>query len=292
MNKLYNIKIMNETEKQFILDNYSNIGCLECSKILGINKNTIYAFAYNNKLKVDKEAIKIIASKRSVKNWENHNFEDKDYNVSTDFFKTCNTPEAAYILGLLWADGTVYKNNYQNRIAIECLESDMNIWIPYFKKTGNWSIFKRKGRISSKGMISLNTNNKQLVDFLLENDYGNKSIASPDKILKLIPYELKHYFFRGWIDGDGCFYFNKKNSIRQFYLSGAFEQNWDAAEYLFNSMNIKYSICRVTNKTSYSCIRVTNKKGIEKIGEYVYNNFKFDNIGLDRKFDKLQEIIL
>jgi len=291
MNKLYNIKIMKIKEKEFILENYANIGCKKCSEILKIKRSTIYSFAAKNKLKVNKESLAKIISKSSLENWSKHEKKDSDYKVDPSYFINCTTPKSAYILGLLWADGTVYQKGYENRIAIECLEEDVNIFMKYFEESGDWNIYKRKGRISGSGMINLNTNNKKLAEFLTENDFRNKSTSTPNKIISLIPDNIKHYFFRGWVDGDGCFYFNKKRSCRQFYISGAIEQDWSSVSNLFDDMGVKYSICRITNKHSYSCIRVTNKKDINKIGNYIYQEFEIDKIGLNRKFNKLQEII-
>jgi len=282
---------MTKKEKEFILNNYANLGGKKCAEILDIKITTIYSFAGKNKLRVDKGVLAKIVSERSKINWSNHEKKDSDYRVNSSYFIDCITPESAYILGLLWADGTVYQNGYQNKIAIECLEEDMNVFMKYFKESGTWNIYKRKGRISGKGMINLYTNNKKLANFLTENDFRNKSIAAPYKIISRIPDDIKHYFFRGWIDGDGCFYFNKKNSCRQFYLSGAIKQDWGPVSNLFDGMGLKYSICRIKNKHSYSCIRVTNKKDIDKIGNYIYKKFETDKIGLNRKFDKLQKII-
>jgi len=284
---------MTTQQKNFILKNYPNLGGKQCANILSLPITTINSFAQKNKLSVTKEAINKIASKRTKEMWEKQIFKDEDYKVSSNFFTHCATAESAYILGLLWADGTIYKKDYQNRIAIECLEDDMNEFKKYFKKSGKWSIYNRKGRISGKNMTNLNTNNKFLTDFLIENDYNTKSLKSPIKILNLIPVNLKHYFFRGWIDGDGCFYINKKNSCFQFYLSGSYEQDWSSIEYLLLKLNLKYKINRIINKnnTKYSSIRITNKKGIETLGFYIYKNFKVDKIGLKRKYNKFLEII-
>jgi len=50
---------------------------------------------------------------------------------------------------------------------------------------------------------------KNPLELLVDNDYKLKSYNSADKILSKIPNSLHHYFFRGLIDGDGCFYLNK-----------------------------------------------------------------------------------
>ena len=115
----------------------------------------------------------------------------------------------------------------------------------------------------------------------------NKSIASPEKIFNLIPSELKKYFILGWVDADGCFYWNEKYKLRQFYLSGSFEQNWNVFESLLIQLEIEYKIVRVNKKTSYSNVRITGKNNILKLGEYIFS----DMIPFQRKYDKYKLII-
>ena len=40
-----------------------------------------------------------------------------------------------------------------------------------------------------------------------------------------------------------------------------------------------------------SYIRITNKGGIKKLGDYLYQNIKEDNIGLIRKYEKFKLIV-
>jgi hypothetical protein len=42
---------------------------------------------------------------------------------------------------------------------------------------------------------------------------------------------------------------------------------------------------------SSSAIRITNKKDIKKIGDYVYSPLENENIGLRRKYEKYKQII-
>ena len=52
----------------------------------------------------------------------------------------------------------------------------------------------------------------------------------------------------------------------------------------------KYSIKRqLTKRGNYSQFKITNKSDILKLGNYIYQNY--DNIGLERKFNKYQDII-
>jgi hypothetical protein len=117
---------------------------------------------------------------------------------------------------------------------------------------------------------------------------------SADKILSLIPYNLKSYFYLGVVDGDGCFYYknNDKNVVRQFSISSTYEQDWSYVEDIFRLLNIKYSIQRTLRKNSkYSQIRITNKIDIYNFGNFIYENINIDNIGLDRKYNKFKLIV-
>jgi len=125
------------------------------------------------------------------------------------------------------------------------------------------------------------------VKFLIENDYDKKSFISPFKILSKIPDNLHQHFYRGYSDGDGCFYINNHNY--QYIISGDFKQEWSLIETLFKKLNIKYTIKYITNKKgNSSLIRITNKNDVDVFGNYIYS--EYDNIGLKRKYIKFKEI--
>jgi len=103
--------------------------------------------------------------------------------------------------------------------------------------------------------------------------------------------EYHRYFFLGLIDGDGCFYFNKKT--RQFYITSGFEQDWSHIIKLFIYLNISQFECRkVKNKNGNksSFIRIKKHNEILNLFNYLYPNGTYE-IGLKRKFIKCKEII-
>ena len=182
-----------------------------------------------------------------------------------------------YLLGLLWSDGHVSKKT--NSLGIECIETDMLKFKPILESISNWSYYRRERQ--HKPVVNAYITDKIFRDLLVENDYLEKSINSPYKIYSKIPSELKKYFMLGVVDGDGCFYFNKKQYARQFILTGTYEQDWSLFEDFFNDIEAKHSIIRVKNKKSgYSQFRITNKKDLIKLGNLLYN----DMIILDRKY--------
>ena len=91
---------------------------------------------------------------------------------------------------------------------------------------------------------------------------------------------MHEFFIRGWVDGDGCFY--SRNSSSQFSVAGSYEQDWQAMEDLCEQLEIKYSIShRIHPNSKSSCLRITNKAGIKKFGEFIYQSRQ--DIGFLRK---------
>lgn len=217
-----------------------------------------------------------------------------------EIFTTIQTPEVAYILGLLWADGYIYTNPKRscNRVCIESLESDLSTLLPIFMQTGCWRSYGRN-RDNRKPQMCIHISNKIFCHFLIENNYKSK-LESACKIISKIPNNLKHYWFRGLVDGDGSFYYNSNTTAKQFNCSSASFQDWSYFELLFNEINIqKYTIRKsviLTNSStsgkpsSYSDVRITNRQDIIKFGEYIYQNYENDKIGLERKYNKYLEI--
>jgi hypothetical protein len=208
----------------------------------------------------------------------------KDRPIDLNDFVRVVKPEISYVLGLLWADGHV-KIPYE--INLECVSDDMVFFEPIFNSIGKWCKYERER--GHRPQTKLYLSDKNLVKFLLDNDYGNKSHKSPTKIIDKIPKELRHYFFRGFLDGDGCFYHNPKQYAREVSFSGSYEQDWSDMLNLCEELEIKkHKVYRRKNKHgSQSSFRITNKDGITKMGEYIYSGKQF---GLHRKLEKFNNM--
>jgi hypothetical protein len=206
--------------------------------------------------------------------------------VNSNLFIKDFTPESSYILGLLWADGHISKNT--NSISLQCLQEDIDYFLPIFLKTGEFNAYTKKQSLNNKLSGTINFSSKPISDFLKENDYTNKSINSPCKILSHIPTNLHKYFFLGWNDGDGCFYYNTKSKLIQCIVTSSYEQNWKALETLCDNLNIQFTI-RKTIRTSskYSQFQITQNESIITFGEYLYSNH---SMGLPRKREKYNNI--
>lgn len=205
---------------------------------------------------------------------------EKNSKVKVNFFDR----NFVYILGLIWSDG--YLGLRSNTIYIECVKDDMTMFKPVLESISNWSFYERYR--DYRPTICAYITDKIFYDILIDNDYLNKSRVSPIKIYYKIPENMRRYFLLGLIDGDGCFYYNKKRYVRQFSITSFIDQDWSLLSDIFENNNINFSIIRRSNKNSgYSQIRITNKKDILKIGEIIY----LDMVVLNRKYELWKLIV-
>lgn len=201
-------------------------------------------------------------------------------------FINCVKPESAYLLGLIWGDGTLGKNS--SLIRIEMVKEDLITLLPLFQLFGHWTVSCRN-RPNRKTQMTIQTHNIDLSEYLKNNNYLIKSYSNPI-ILGDIPKDLHHYWWRGYFDADGCLYVNKKLCLYQTCLSSTYNQDWTHAENMLNELELKYTVMRTirSEKSRYSAIRFTSKPSMIKFGEYLYAGEQF---GLERKLNKYLSIL-
>jgi hypothetical protein len=173
--------------------------------------------------------------------------------VDADQFINIKSPEAAYLLGLIWADGYIHKKGRVSFIRVAMVSKDLDLLSDIFLKTGEWNIKKVKSRQKYyRPQTIITTNNRLLVDFLIKNGYQAKSNISACSILSKIPEHLHQYWFRGCFDGDGCAYIvpatQKINRTNNVFIASSFNQDWKYLIKLSEKLKIKYHIYKSKNK--------------------------------------------
>jgi hypothetical protein len=274
-------------EIEYLKINYPKYGAKYCAKVLGLTDVQIHSKMGKLKIRIPKSTKNLLRSKSPDK-----------CNINPELFYNLKNKEIVYLLGLMWADGFLNpsSNGYNHNLGFTMVKEDLEVIKPTLDFIGKWYYYERKQPNPNwKPSINIITNNKRIFDFLVEHDYDKKSHISANKILEKIPDNLKHYFFLGLIDGDGCFYYykpEKGSTLRQFTLASTYEQDWSYFENLCGGLDISYKIKRTKGKkSSSSCLRITNKGGIKRLGNYIYQTFNDDNMGLNRKYEKYKLII-
>lgn len=283
-------KLFSQTQVDFLIQNYSSFGIKRCAKELNFTEEQIRNKVESLHLKLNKEMRSLVYRSKPSK--------ISGLNLNIKSILSFTDKKSIYIFGFLWGDGWIMRNNYS--ICFQFLFEDYLDIVDCFEKWGKWHIYKQNKsnkKIIRKDAVNITGNSQHLFNFLNENDYGIKSTTSPNKILNHIPSNYHHIFWRGYIDADGCWYFNEKNHLRQFSLAGSYNQDWSSFENLCIRLDIKYTIVRRSqfnkklNKTTKSSIvRITGYNNLLKLGLYIYGA-RYNNIGLSRKYTKYKDII-
>lgn len=206
------------------------------------------------------------------------------------FEENLNDPKIIYILGFLWGDGYVARQKNSYSITINNITEDVNDIISLFDPS-DWKTYNLFPK-NKKPITMIRNYNKQNYEFLLKNDYVSKSFLSADKILNIIPDNLKHYWFRGLSDADGYFKLSniKGGKSCLFEIYSDIKQDWSFLENLCNNLDIKkYKIVRRRRITgNYSSFLICNLSETVKILNYIYSGESF---GFYRKRNRYLEII-
>ena len=265
-----------KNEIDFLNKNYEKYGSEYCAEKLNTTRKRITGKTTQ------------LGLKTKVKIYREHK---KSKTINFKLFDDKFTKESVYILGLLWADGTQNKN--QKYMSINCCETDINEVIPIFNCTGEWiisepiiKIFNGK-RVKTQKKIS--TSSWGLYEILENYGYKTKSNMSPDYMLSKIPNNLKKYWFRGYLDGDGCIRLGKKYGVSVVF-AGSYEQNWLFMENLCNEININFRIDKCLVKIGgYSHFSIDRKNDVKILCDYLYN--EYDHIGFSRKYQKYLDVL-
>lgn len=206
----------------------------------------------------------------------------KLYTVNEKFFSDWS-PEMAYVLGFIYADGNMSRDAYKIRIdskdiqILEDIRVAMDSTHPVFKqknKNGYW--------------YELMVSNKALYGDLRKlGVFPNKSLTMR---LPEIPSEYMKDFIRGYFDGDGCIYEVKRKRPTPGLEIDFATGSKDFAIKIINVLNENVHVSiRLTNpRKNYYRIRGWNQAS-EAIFDYMYS--ENPTLYLKRKYDKFLDIM-
>lgn len=292
-------QLTNQERDDFIRKHYSTNGSYWCSEQLGIDRRKIGCRANQMGIKLNKSVRSSIISQTRPKK------SNDEYSVNPEQFFDIKTPEVAYILGLLWADGYVLrrfpvnkKTGYiqaEYRIQFGSTYEDFKQFLPILDRVGRWRVTYVKASKHRKKQGKATISNRPLTEFLIANDYTSKSSDSACKIISRIPDHLKHYWFRGLFDGDGCIYHNPDGLHIKMSICSSYNQDWTYVNTLFQNVLVESSffIHRTVRKNGnkFSKVEVVKRSAILKFLNYIYSGYDADRIGLTRKYERYIKVI-
>lgn len=266
-------------ELEFLKEYYPIKGSKYCAFKLNKTQNAILHRAVKLGLQINEEYV--------VKSWLK-NVEAKavyrNYSAIYDF----TNPKIVYLLGFIWADGCVSKSVTISNVAEDMSEIITKIDLPNLMPGININ-YRKMPNENWKDQITVNFGNKQIIQFFKDNNYLPYRPLEPI-ILEKIPKHLRHYWFRGYLDGDGCIHI--QGNKYTFSFTAHANSTFYFLQELFKSLYIhSYSIvCRHNPSGSrFSRATISSKYQIKRLLEYIYKDW--DGIGLDRKYNKALEVL-
>lgn len=234
---------------------------------------------------VGRTTIKRILTKMKVC-LRDHSHKRRIYNINENYFDSIDTPNKAYILGLLYSDGCNAEST--NTIKLELQEKDKEILEkireelnydaplacnPLHEKNQNW-----------KDCYRLCITNKHMSETLARlGMMANKSLIL--KFPEWLSPDLIPHFIRGYLDGDGHIEWSRTRFIS---IAATVDFCEYLQSYLLSTLGIKTSIYNIGNKdTSTRSINIFSKDNIYNFLNYIY---KEAELYINRKYETYQSI--
>lgn len=274
-----------EMEQQ-IRDLYPTMG-RGLAKILGVKQDSLGVKAHKMGVKATRHGNNVSKAMRARNKTYNHAFFEKW------------SPELAYVLGYIWADGCIVQEKGKPRgVDFRCTEADRDVLDQIRAAVGsNREMRRQEGQVvrdtrpgrthilhSCRPSIGFRIHSRNLAE-LLVREHG----LAPRKSWANLPYptnvpdELLSHFARGNLDGDGSIYakIKRRANLANVCWIGSHRFIEGLASHISRVAGVRLPRMAVTGTLSKS--QWTAKVDVLKLHEWVY---KDATIYLKRKRDK------
>jgi hypothetical protein len=229
------------------------------------------------------------------------------YKINEDYFKKIDTEYKAYILGFIFADGSVYQPSESRQLVfrIGIQEEDSYILEKLSKEAagGNFHTVKTPSSIKKgyKPQVLVTISSNELCQDLIKLGCSIKKSTRGMKFPKLNP-ELVRHFIRGFLDGDGSiilkkqtYNYKRKTSHKipnphktRYKLRLAFcSTDKYFIEEIAKTLNVlHYYIAEKQRSIMNYILWIENKKDVENSISILYNDSQYF---LERKYNKVIE---
>lgn len=266
------------------------------------DKDRIEEFYYKNKEYNFTELANLLSvSKRSISrvlNERNINTKRKNrYTLNEGYFKYIDSEEKAYILGLIYADGFVGDDKFNN-IVITSIDLDILEKIKKeFKFTGEIRKGNKGNFKNSKEGYVLNFSSQEMSNDLRNLGlYPNKSLTM-ESLPKLDEKLLRH-FIRGYFDGDGSVILSHNTS---YHIVDGKNKRYEYPTFSFDLlgtekfllevkevMQLKHHKLLNTKTEGIKRLVCRSKKEAKDIFKYLYLD---SSIYMNRKYEKWNYVL-
>lgn len=217
----------------------------------------------------------------------------KRNNIRPGFLTDLTDKRNVYLLGLLWADGCI--NCDSKNASFSCVNDDADCPRRLFLENGiiTSTVRQRKYHGESFGRPAY------IASFRLTGMEGKLKgwdmhhKVSPVRLLSEIPDHLKHYWWRGYFDGDGCLHIRVESQSLAFWST--YDQDWSFVHHLTDKLG--FPSCKITRykrKGGRHCSSTwtTHRQDIIcAFMRYIYQGDDVNEVGLKRKHNKYLQLL-
>lgn len=212
---------------------------------------------------------------------------NRKYKRNSEYFDNINTPNKAYILGFIYADGNNYIWGNKHCLTISIQENDrellerIRIELEY------------EGELRTIPLNEKNPNYKNQCDLVITDEYmcnqlKRLGVVQRKSLVITFPTFLRpdliRHFVRGYFDGDGCIYYDEKRNKCRTSTCGTFNF-CDSLSKILESFFIKHNIYQpIQCQCKNTCVLQT----AANLSSYKFLSWLYQDCDLkmDRKYQQ------
>lgn len=222
----------------------------------------------------------------------------RKYNLSENYFEIIDTHAKAQILGMIYADGYLCRDECSTKIQLQerdkeyllDIASELTSTKPlYYRKPKTMKCPRTNTVYNQQGSYTLVLSSKQMFNDLLKiglcHDKSNVNLGMPS-----IPENFIQSFLLGYFEGDGCITFtNGKHLWCEFNIIANQKMVYDIKEAIKKFTGIEANVeKRKTSSKEMYYVRIRRKEHLRILYNWIYSNSPFKMI---RKYKKWTEMI-
>jgi hypothetical protein len=201
------------------------------------------------------------------------------YNCNENYFNNIRSQNQAYVLGFIWADGSV---NKRSGLGITLKTDDQEV-LEFIRKQLQSDAPIRPQIVQGREYSRLSINRLTLTEALLKLGLTSNKSQNNAQIPNINPALIRH-FLRGLFDGDGSIWEN--TGFRANFSGGYNFLVWVRSILKQHTIECNPIRLRYKNNLNSCSLVITGRKNIDKLRILLYSNSKFH---LKRKFDRFEQ---
>lgn len=208
-----------------------------------------------------------------------------------NYFEEINNQRKAYVLGYLFADGTLQGNyiscsaSIQNYEILEIIKSELKSHNKIIVSPNNPNSFSKEGTNNYIFSVASPKYRKDLLNLGFQEDKTHKDFSFPS-----ISKELERHFIRGYFDGNGSvtINFNKTNKGVAGFASPSKRFLVEIQRKINKVTGSKANVYPYKNKNAFE-YKIGGANNLEKIYHYFYDDAELFLGRKKAKFDEFME---